>query len=86
MGGAIALDYALRYPEDLAGLVLIGAGARLRVHPDYLNRCLDETRWRAEAPALLRSHRPRNGATAGRPRPGVGADGGTQRPVGLRQV
>ena len=51
MGGAIALDYALRYPADLAGLVLIGAGARLRVHPDYLNRCLDEARWRAEAPA-----------------------------------
>ena len=51
MGGAIALDYALRYPGDLAGLVLIGTGARLRVHPDYLNRCLDERQWRAEAPA-----------------------------------
>ena len=50
MGGAIALDYALRFPEDLAGLVLIGTGARLRVHPDYLNRCLDEDQWRAEAP------------------------------------
>ena len=51
MGGAIALDYALRYPADLAGLALIGTGARLRVHPDYLNRCLDEAQWRAEAPA-----------------------------------
>ena len=51
MGGAIALDYALRFPEDLAGLVLIGTGARLRVHPDYLNRCLDDAQWRAEAPA-----------------------------------
>ncbi len=50
MGGAIALDYALRYPEDLAGLVLIGTGARLRVHPDYLERCLDDAQWRAEAP------------------------------------
>ena len=51
MGGAIALDYALRFPEDLVGLVLIGTGARLRVHPDYLNRCLDDAQWRAEAPA-----------------------------------
>ena len=51
MGGAIALDYALRFPQDLAGLVLIGTGARLRVHPDYLNRCLDDAQWRAEAPA-----------------------------------
>ena len=51
MGGAIALDYALRYPADLAALALIGTGARLRVHPDYLNRCRDEAQWRAEAPA-----------------------------------
>ena len=50
MGGAIALDYALRFPEDLAGLVLIGTGARLRVHPDYLTRCLDDAQWRSEAP------------------------------------
>ena len=51
MGGAIALDYALRFPEDLAGLALIGTGGRLRVHPDYLNRCLDAAQWRSEAPA-----------------------------------
>ena len=38
------------FPEDLAGLVLIGTGARLRVHPDYLNRCLDDAQWRSEAP------------------------------------
>jgi pimeloyl-ACP methyl ester carboxylesterase len=31
LGGAIALEWALRYPADAAGLVLIGAGARLRV-------------------------------------------------------
>ena len=58
MGGAIALDYALRYPGDLAGLVLIGTGARLRVHPDYLNRCLDERQWRAEAPAYYEAINP----------------------------
>ena len=39
MGGAIALQYAIRYPEELKGLILMGTGARLRVHPDYLDRC-----------------------------------------------
>ncbi len=36
LGGGIALQYALDHPEDLAGIVLIGSGARLRVHPDTL--------------------------------------------------
>jgi pimeloyl-ACP methyl ester carboxylesterase len=39
MGGAIALRYALLYPEELRGLILMGTGARLRVHPDYLDQC-----------------------------------------------
>ena len=39
MGGAIAMRYAHRYPEELRGLVLLGTGARLRVHPYYLQRC-----------------------------------------------
>ena len=39
MGGAIAMSYALKYPEELKGLVLIGTGARLKVHPYYLERC-----------------------------------------------
>jgi pimeloyl-ACP methyl ester carboxylesterase len=38
MGGAIGLLYTLRYPEELRGLILVGTGARLRVHPKYLNR------------------------------------------------
>lgn len=33
LGGAIALEWALRYPADAAGLILLGAGARLRVAP-----------------------------------------------------
>ncbi|HEX9244876.1 MAG TPA: alpha/beta hydrolase [bacterium] len=37
MGGAIALAYALAFPEDLAGIVLIATGARLRVAPAILN-------------------------------------------------
>lgn len=36
MGGAIALEVALRYPRRLAGLVLVGSGARLRVAPALL--------------------------------------------------
>ena len=36
MGGAIAMQYALQYPGELKGLILVGTGARLRVHPDYL--------------------------------------------------
>ena len=41
MGGAIAMRYAHKYPEELRGLVLLGTGARLRVHPYYLERCED---------------------------------------------
>ena len=37
MGGATALDFALRYPEELARLVLVGSGARLRVAPAILD-------------------------------------------------
>lgn len=37
MGGAIALDVALHYPDRLRGLVLISTGARLRVAPQILD-------------------------------------------------
>ncbi|HSJ52611.1 MAG TPA: alpha/beta hydrolase [Anaerolineae bacterium] len=39
MGGAIALDVALRFPERVAGLGLVATGARLRVAPAILD-CL----------------------------------------------
>ena len=39
MGGAITLLYALMYPEELRGIILIGTGARLKVHPEYLKLC-----------------------------------------------
>lgn len=49
MGGAIALRYALLYPEELRGLILMGTGAKLRVHPDYLEQCREpgenNSRW-----------------------------------------
>ena len=38
-GGAIALTYALGYPQELRGVIIIGSGARLRVHPRYLAPC-----------------------------------------------
>ena len=41
MGGAISMLYALRYPEEVRGIILVGTGARLRVHPDYLQLCRD---------------------------------------------
>jgi pimeloyl-ACP methyl ester carboxylesterase len=36
MGGAIAIEYALR-DSTLRGLVLVGTGARLRVRPEFLS-------------------------------------------------
>jgi pimeloyl-ACP methyl ester carboxylesterase len=40
MGGAIAIEYALRHPE-LSALVLVGTGARLRVRPEFLSRIME---------------------------------------------
>jgi len=37
LGGAIALEWALRYPESAAGLILLGSGARLRVSQQILD-------------------------------------------------
>jgi pimeloyl-ACP methyl ester carboxylesterase len=53
MGGAIAQMTALIYPERVAGLVLVGTGARLRVAPALLEGVWDDfegavdliTRW-----------------------------------------
>ena len=39
MGGAIAQLYALRYPDELKGIILIGTGARLRVRTDIMDLC-----------------------------------------------
>jgi len=36
LGGAIAIDYALHYPEQVTGLILVGTGSRLRVLPAFL--------------------------------------------------
>jgi pimeloyl-ACP methyl ester carboxylesterase len=43
MGGAIALQLALSHPETVVGLGLVGAGARLRVLPEFLSYAADPT-------------------------------------------
>jgi pimeloyl-ACP methyl ester carboxylesterase len=43
-GGAIALMYALRCPQELKGIIIIGSGARLRVHPTFLTPCEEAIR------------------------------------------
>lgn len=40
MGGGIAQQIAVSYPDKVAGLVLFGTGAKLAVHPDILNQTL----------------------------------------------
>ena len=43
MGGAIAQMYALRYPEELNGLILIGTGAKLKVVPGSIDGLKNST-------------------------------------------
>lgn len=49
LGGAIALMMGLEFGEELGGLLLVGTGARLRVHPAILQEAHD-------APDLAREH------------------------------
>ncbi|MBI4621408.1 MAG: alpha/beta hydrolase [Desulfobacterales bacterium] len=37
MGGAVTMDFSLRYPHYLNGIVLVGTGARLKVSPMILD-------------------------------------------------
>lgn len=43
LGGAIALTMALEYGAELGGLILVGTGARLRVHPAILENARTTT-------------------------------------------
>jgi len=64
MGGAIGLTLALDFADRVAGLVLVGTGARLRVEPAILDnilrdpllaaRQIAEYSWGATAPATVR--------------------------------
>jgi pimeloyl-ACP methyl ester carboxylesterase len=49
MGGAIALGLALEAPERVAGLLLVGTGARLRITPAILQASADPARAREVA-------------------------------------
>jgi pimeloyl-ACP methyl ester carboxylesterase len=42
MGGAVVQQLALDYPDRVVGLILIGTGAKLRVHPLILDRILSD--------------------------------------------
>jgi pimeloyl-ACP methyl ester carboxylesterase len=37
LGGGIALLYGLTYPDNVRGLISVGSGGRLRVHPNFLD-------------------------------------------------
>ncbi len=50
MGGGIALTCALKYPDEVSGLVLTGTGARLRVNPEFLNTLREH---KDESPAWI---------------------------------
>jgi pimeloyl-ACP methyl ester carboxylesterase len=50
MGGGIAQSFALTYPDRIAALVLVGTGARLRVHPEIFAAIQRDT---AEAGRLI---------------------------------
>ena len=47
MGGAIALDAAIRFPRRVLGLCLIGSGARLRVDPAILRSLAQDSNYAA---------------------------------------
>lgn len=42
MGGAVAMDFAMRYPDLARGIVLVGTGARLKVYPGILEGILKD--------------------------------------------
>jgi pimeloyl-ACP methyl ester carboxylesterase len=75
MGGAVALETALRGRADLDGLILMGTGARLRVGPEVLAelqgdfeafiRRYDEYAFSAEAPPELRQESDERARLAG---------------------
>ncbi len=44
MGGAISQSFALAYPDQLAGIVLVGTGAKLRVNPKIFVGLRDDPR------------------------------------------
>jgi pimeloyl-ACP methyl ester carboxylesterase len=54
MGSAIALDLALDHPERICALILLGAGARLRVNPSLLESVASPTTFPLAVETLVR--------------------------------
>jgi pimeloyl-ACP methyl ester carboxylesterase len=52
MGGAVAMEAAIQYPEKLEALILVGSGARLRVSPEIFKSL--ETNFNSAAEQLVR--------------------------------
>lgn len=42
MGGAVCLEFAMRYPTQAAALILVNTGARLKVHQELLDQIHDD--------------------------------------------
>jgi pimeloyl-ACP methyl ester carboxylesterase len=53
MGGAITQQFALDSPQRLAGLILVGTGARLRVDPSILEATADAQRLEEAVDAII---------------------------------
>jgi pimeloyl-ACP methyl ester carboxylesterase len=53
MGSAIALSLATNYPQQVAGLGLLGAGARMRVRQDILADCANTTTFHKAVESLI---------------------------------
>lgn len=53
MGSAIAMTLAVNYPQQVAGLALVGAGARMRVRRDILEDCANPTTFHKAVDSLI---------------------------------
>jgi pimeloyl-ACP methyl ester carboxylesterase len=53
MGGGISLTAALTIPDRVAGLVLVGTGGRLRVHPSILEATADPETFRGAVDLII---------------------------------
>ncbi len=53
MGGAIALELGLKYPEQVLGLCLVGTSARLRVSPQILEESAHTTTYQRAIETII---------------------------------
>lgn len=53
LGSAIVQELALDHPEFVLGLILVGAGARLRIHPDILQSSASEATFHSTVKIIM---------------------------------